>query len=111
MARQGRGGDTLGGLAQGPPDGGGFMALTFLRGQGPKPVIPWHFGIPGDRGLVPAKAVLFGLNASRAIRWRVAGGVIAAPPPLAGPTRDGGLLQGVVQTRGILGHRLCPPRK
>lgn len=87
------------------------MALTFLRGQGPKPVIPWHFGIPGDRGLVPAKAVLFGLSAPRAIRWRVTGGVIAAPPPLAGPTRDGGLLQGVVQTRGILGHRPRPPGK
>lgn len=81
------------------------MALAFLRGQGPEPVILPHLGIPGDRGLVPAKAVLFGLRALRATRWRIAGGVIAAPRPLTGPTRDGGLLQGVVQARGMLGQR------
>ncbi len=78
------------------------MALAFLRGQGPEPVIPPHLGIAGDRGLVPAKAVLFGWGFPRAHRRR-AGWIMTTHPPLVGRTWHGGLLQGVVQTRGILG--------
>lgn len=66
-------------------------------------VVTLHLGIPFGRGLISAKAVLFGLRPPYA-PWRVAGGDIAALPTLARPLWRGDRLQGVVQTGGILGQ-------
>ena len=103
MARQGTGSSALGGLGQGPPGRGGLMTLAFLSVQGPETVVAAHFGIPLRRGLVAAKAILFGWRPFHATR-RVAGWIIPSHRPLAGPCRGAALLQGVVQTGGILGQ-------
>lgn len=103
MARQGTGSSALGGLGQGPPGRGGLMTLAFLSVQGPETVVAAHFGIPLRRGLVAAKAILFGWRPFHATR-RVAGWIIPSHRPLAGPCRGAALLQGVVQTRGTLSH-------
>lgn len=113
MTRQRTGSRALGGLGQGSPGRGGLMTLAFLSVQGPETVIAIDFGIACRRGLVTAETVLFG-GRTAPIHWRLAGGVITPTPPLAGsPCWRGGLLQGVVQTRGTLSNhpsRLIPSR-
>ena len=107
MTRQRTGSRALGGLGQGSPGRGGLMTLAFLSGQGPETVVAAHFGIPCRRGLVAAKAVLFGWRPFHATRW-LAGGIIPSRRPLVGPCRGAALSQGVVQTRGTLSHRRFP---